>query len=85
MEATAGVAEPLGEQPLDETVDVFVRTIHKRGIFLPAIEDVGERRFEFARLIACKDAMPDLWDLADGLHDALGELRKAVARETATA
>ena len=56
MEATAGVAEPLGEQPLDETVDVFVRTIHKRGIFLPAIEDVGERRLDFARLLACKDA-----------------------------
>jgi diacylglycerol O-acyltransferase len=30
-------------------------------------------------LIACKDAMPDLWDLADGLHDALEELQKAVA------
>ena len=30
-------------------------------------------------LIACKDAMPDLWDLADGLHDALEELQKAVS------
>ena len=29
-------------------------------------------------LIACKDTMPDLWDLADGLHDALEELQKAV-------
>jgi len=28
-------------------------------------------------LVACREAMPDLWDVADGLHDALGELVKA--------
>jgi diacylglycerol O-acyltransferase len=28
-------------------------------------------------LVACRETMPDLWDLADHLHDALAELRKA--------
>jgi WS/DGAT/MGAT family acyltransferase len=30
-------------------------------------------------LVACRDTMPDLWHLADGLHDSLEELTKAVA------
>ena len=29
-------------------------------------------------LLACRDAVPALWELADGLRDSLGELRKAV-------
>jgi diacylglycerol O-acyltransferase len=28
-------------------------------------------------LVACRETMPDLWDLADHLPDALAELRKA--------
>jgi diacylglycerol O-acyltransferase len=28
-------------------------------------------------LVACRETMPDLWDVADHLHDALSELRKA--------
>jgi diacylglycerol O-acyltransferase len=28
-------------------------------------------------LVSCRETMPDLWDLADHLHDALAELRKA--------
>ncbi len=28
-------------------------------------------------LVACRQTMPDLWDLADHLHDSLAELRKA--------
>jgi hypothetical protein len=27
-------------------------------------------------LVACREIMPDLWDLADHLHDALAELVK---------
>jgi len=28
-------------------------------------------------LVACREAMPDLWELAEGLPDALAELKKA--------
>ena len=28
-------------------------------------------------LVACRETMPDIWELADGLHDALAELKKA--------
>ena len=28
-------------------------------------------------LVACRETMPDIWALADALHDALAELKKA--------
>jgi diacylglycerol O-acyltransferase len=28
--------------------------------------------------LACRDAVPELWEIADGLWDALAELEKAV-------
>ncbi len=35
--------------------------------------------------IACRELMPDLWDLIDHLRDALGELREAAKEAGARA
>ena len=56
METPPRVAEPLDEQPLDEAVDVFVGAVDEGRIGSPALEDVGERRFDLARLVAREDA-----------------------------
>ncbi len=43
MQSTAGVAETLDEQPLDEAMHVFVGTVDERRVRAPAFEDVGQR------------------------------------------
>jgi hypothetical protein len=35
----------------------------------------------FFGLVACRDAVPDVWDVAEYLDDALNELSKAAARD----
>ena len=34
-------------------------------------------------LVACREAVPDLWELADGMRDALDELLKAIPAASA--
>jgi diacylglycerol O-acyltransferase len=36
-------------------------------------------------LIACRESVPDLWDLANGFRDALEELKEAAGVETEAA
>ena len=33
-------------------------------------------------LVACRELIPDVWDLIDHLHDALAELTKLAAEHT---
>jgi diacylglycerol O-acyltransferase len=50
----------------------------------PVLEGIGLNitvwsyldKMEFG-IVACRETMPDLWDLAAGMHDALAELKKA--------
>ena len=46
VQATAGVAEPLDEQPLDEAVDVLVGAVDERRVGAAPLEDVAKRRLD---------------------------------------
>ena len=50
VQAAAGVAEPLDQQPLDEAVDVFVGAVDERRIGSAALEQIGERGFDLRAL-----------------------------------
>ena len=56
VEAAAGVAEPLHEEPLDKTVHVFVRAVDERLVRPATRENVGERGLDLPGLIAGEDA-----------------------------
>ena len=51
MQPAAGISEPLHQEPLDEAVNVFVRTIDKRRVRAPALENVCERRLNLPALV----------------------------------
>jgi WS/DGAT/MGAT family acyltransferase len=54
----------------------------------PVLEGIGLNitvwsyidKLEFS-MVACREAMPDLWDLASALHDSLADLKKAAAAQ----
>src|SRR5438445_4997641 len=56
VEASSGVAQALGQQSLDEAVDVFVGTIDKGRVLAAALENGRESSFEVAGLVARQHA-----------------------------
>jgi diacylglycerol O-acyltransferase len=54
----------------------------------PVLEGIGLNitvwsyldKLEFG-MVACREAMPDLWNLADAMNDALEDLKKAAAAQ----
>jgi hypothetical protein len=58
VESPARVAEPLDEQALDKAVHVFVRTVDEMRVGPCLFEDLVERGFDLARLVALEDPRP---------------------------